>query len=62
MDLKSFEFWNSQLIPWITLLAIGCLEAMEVVLDLNPLRGSLLQGQHQNGVVLLFGCLIRGLV
>ncbi|CAK8999519.1 Methionine import ATP-binding protein MetN [Durusdinium trenchii] len=23
MDLKSFSFWNSQLIPWITLLAIG---------------------------------------
>lgn len=23
MDLKSFTFWNAQLIPWITLLAIG---------------------------------------
>ncbi|CAE7753272.1 Abcb9 [Symbiodinium sp. CCMP2456] len=23
MDLKFFEFWNGQLIPWITLLAIG---------------------------------------
>jgi len=23
MDLKSFDFWNGQLIPWITLLAIG---------------------------------------
>ena len=40
MDLKSFEFWNSQLIPWITLLAIGCLEAMEVVLDLYCFRSA----------------------
>ena len=23
MELKRFQFWNSQLIPWITLLAIG---------------------------------------
>ena len=23
MELKSFDFWNSQLIPWITHVAIG---------------------------------------
>ncbi|CAE7209335.1 Abcb9 [Symbiodinium microadriaticum] len=44
MDLKSFEFWNSQLIPWITLLAIGNYMAMSsrVVLSGNTSLGSFL--------------------
>mmetsp|Transcript_8545 Transcript_8545/g.20284 ORF Transcript_8545/g.20284 Transcript_8545/m.20284 type:complete len:841 (-) Transcript_8545:23-2545(-) len=44
MQLKTFEFWNSQLIPWITLLAIGIYMSLasRVVLHGHTSLGSFL--------------------
>ena len=44
MDLKRFQFWNSQVIPWITLLAIGAYMGMSarVVLGGGTSLGSFL--------------------
>jgi len=44
MDLKEFNFWNAQLIPWITLLAIGSYIGLSsrLVLSGNTSLGSFL--------------------
>ena len=44
MDLKRFQFWNAQVIPWITLLAIGSYMASspKVVLSGGTSLGSFL--------------------